>query len=132
MAGLTAAAAAMAIGDALGQLARAGSGERERRWLGEARRTLLDLALVAIAVSPKEFEGWASAFAALVLIAVVRLGAEFEAPRVLHPFSDRALVFAVLTVAAASAAFGPAMAGLALLGLSLRLFWPRASQLTRV
>ena len=131
VAGLTVAAALMAVGSALAQLARAGSGELERRWLGEARRALLDLTLVAIAASPSEFEGWSAAFAALVLIAVIRLGGEEQAPRPLHPFSDRVLVFAVLTVAAASGVFGLAMAGLGMLGLALRLFWRRASQLTR-
>ena len=132
VAGLTVAAALMAVGSALAQLARAGSGEKERSWLGEARHALLDLTLVAIAASPSEFEGWSVAFAALVLIAVIRLGSEAEAPRPLHPFSDRTLVFAVLAIASASGAFGLTMAGLGLLGLALRLFWPRASQLTRV
>lgn len=132
IAGMTAAAALMAIGNALAQLARAGSGDKERRWWGEARRALLDLALVAIAASPSEFEGWSAAFAALVLIAVIRIGSEERAPRTLHPFSDRTLVFAVLTLAAVGGAFGLGMAGLGLLGLALRLFWPRASQLTRV
>ena len=127
MAGLTAASAMLAVGSALGRLSRAGTGESVRTWPGNARRALLDVSLVAIAASPGEFEGWSAVFATLVLIAVVRLAEDGNAPRALRPLSDRTLVFLLLAIAAAAGAFVPVMAVLALLGLALRLFWPLQS-----
>jgi len=124
VAGLTAASAILAVGTALGRLSRAGTGEGARTWLGEARRTLLDVSLFAIAASPGEFEGWTAEFAALVLIAVIRLARDERAPRPLRPLSDRTVVFAVVAGAAAAGVFAPGMAVLAVIGLALRLFWP--------
>lgn len=127
LAGLTLASAFLAVGTALGRLSRAGTGESARTWPGEARKALLDLSLLAIAASPGEFEGWTAVFAALVLVAVIRLAEDDEAPRVLRPLSDRTVVFGLLTGAAAAGVFAPAMAALALLGLALRVFWPKQS-----
>lgn len=130
--GLAAASGLLAAGSALSRLARAGTGEAARMWPAEGRRALLDLALVAIAASPSEFDAWHPAFAALVLVGVIRLADEPEAPFPLRPLSDRTLVFVLLVCAAAAGVFAPAMAVLALLGLMLRLFWPKAKQLTPV
>lgn len=127
LAGLTLASVLLAIGAVLGRLSRAGSGEVVRTWPGEARRALLDLSLLAVAASPDEFEGWTAVFAALVLVAVIRLAGDDGALRVLRPMSDRTLVFALLTGAAAAGLFAQGTAVLALLGLALRLFWPKQS-----
>lgn len=124
LAGLVIASALLAVGTALRQLSRAGTGESTRVWPAEARRALLDLSLVAVACSPSAFEGWTAAFAALVLVGIVRLAKEPLAPGPLRPLSDRTLALLVLTGAAAAGAFAPALALLALLGLALRLFWP--------
>jgi hypothetical protein len=132
MAGLAAASALLATGSALGRLARAGSREGSRAWPPHARRALLDLSLVAIAASPSVFEGWTAAFAALVLVATIRIAREPFAPFALRWLSDRTVVFVLLTVAAVAGGFIPALALLALFGLVLHLFWPRSKQLTPV
>jgi hypothetical protein len=129
--GLLVGSALMAVGSALGRLSRAGTGERARQWPAETRRALLDLSLVAIASSPGAFEGWTTAFAALVLIAVIRIASEPEAPRAFRPFSDRTLVFAVLALGAFAEVFPQALALLALFGLALRLFRVGKKQLTQ-
>jgi hypothetical protein len=116
------ASALLTIGAALARLSRAGTGELQRRWPAEARRALLDISLVAVAASPNVFEGWTTSFAALVLIAVIRLASEPGAPRALRPLSDRTLVFAALAVAASAGVFPQVTALLALAGLALRLF----------
>ena len=125
LAGLTLSAMLSATGATVTRLASAGSGERTRAWPGEARRALLDLSLVAIAASPSAFEGWTAAFAALVLVAVMRLAEDSAAPMPLRPLADRSVVFAVLTAAAITAILPSAMAVLALVGLALQLFWRR-------
>jgi hypothetical protein len=132
LAGLTAASGLFDVGAALTLLSRAGSGEQARRWPGHARLALLDIALVMIAASPVTFQGWTDAFAALMLIGVMRLAAEGNAPRILRPLADRTLVLLALCFAAAAGALGPSVAILSLLGLSLRIFWPRTTQLTPV
>jgi hypothetical protein len=121
----------MAVGSALGRLCRAGTGERPRAWPVEARRALLDLSLVAVASSPSAFEGWTTAFAVLVVVAVVRLAHETGAPRPFRPFSDRTLVLAVLSVGAFGGIFPQTLALLALAGLALRLFPIGKKQLTQ-
>jgi hypothetical protein len=129
--GLLVASALLAVGTAVGRLSRAGTGERARRWPEKARHALLDLSLVTIAASPSAFEGWTTAFAAFVLVAVVRLACEPDVPRVFRPFSDRTLVLAVLALAAIGGIFEQALAALALVGLALRLFGAGKKQLTQ-
>jgi hypothetical protein len=128
---LLAASGLFAVGAALGRLSRAGTGERPRHWLGEARDILLDLSLIAIASSPGAFEGWSTAFAAMVLVAVIRLAGEPEAPRAFRPFSDRSLVFALVTVGALAGFFAQTIAMVVALGLALRLFPFAKKQLTQ-
>ncbi|WP_188644208.1 hypothetical protein [Tsuneonella deserti] len=130
MTGLTAASLLLAIAAALGRLSRAGTGEPARDRWEEQRRAFLDLSLVAVATSPRTFEGWTTAFAALVLVAAIRLAAEPSSPLFLRPMSDRTLMLALLTIAAAGELFAPAMALLALLALALRIFWPHQKKLT--
>lgn len=124
LAAVAIAATVTAIGMALGRFARAGTGDRTARWPDEVRRAVLDLALVATAASPREFEGWTAGFAALVLVVTMRLAEEPDAPKPLRPLGDRALVLLALTGLSALEAFPLGMAALALLGLALRLFWP--------
>ena len=126
VAALTIAAMVSAIGMALGRFARAGTGDRTARWPDEVRRAAIDLALVATAASPREFEGWTAGFAALVLVVTIRLAEEPAAPKPLRPFGDRALILLALTGLAALGAFPLGMAALGLAGLCLRLFWPVA------
>lgn len=114
-----------AVGAALGRFTRAGTGEAEPRWHRATRHTLSDAALIAIAASPREFEGWSAAFPALVLVAAIRLAEEAGAPRVVWPFRDRLLVTAVLGAAAAAGVFVHGLAILSLAALGLRLFWSR-------
>jgi hypothetical protein len=115
----------LAVGQALSDLSRAGSGDRVRRWPVETRRALLDLSLIAITLSPSIFEGWAAAFAAFVLVAVMRLAHEPGVPRALRPLSDRTVVCAALTALAAAGLFAPGMASISVAGLAVRLFAPR-------
>jgi hypothetical protein len=122
--GLTASAILTATGTAVARFAGAGSSERARAWPGEARRALLDVSLVALAASPSAFEGWTAAFAALVLVAVMRLAEEPGAPRPLRPLGDRSVVFAALAASAIASFLPPAMALLGIAGLALQLFWP--------
>jgi hypothetical protein len=131
VAGLLVASALLSVGRALGHLSRAGSGKRMRRWPAEAQRALLDLSLVAIASSPGAFEGWTTAFAAIVLIAVIRLACEPDVPRAFRPFSDRTFVLAVLALGAAAGIFELTLTCLALVGLALRLSGIGKKQLTQ-
>ena len=128
---LVVASATLAISSALSGLSRAGTGERARQWPAEARRALLDLSLVVVAASPSVFEGWTTSFAALVLIAVIRLASEPGAPRAMRPLSDRTLVFLILSLAAFGGVFAQVAALLALVGLALRLFRVEKKQLTQ-
>ncbi len=122
----------MAVGSALRRLSRAGTGERPRAWPVEARRAMLDLALVAVASSPSAFEGWSTVFAALVLVAVVRLAHEAGSPRPFRPFSDRSLILAMLALGAFAGMFPQTLALLALVGLALRVFPIGKKGLTQV
>lgn len=124
---LTLSAMLSATGATMTRLAGAGSGERKRTWLDEARLALLDLSFVAVAASPSAFEGWTAAFAALVLVAVMRLADEPSAPKPLRPVADRGVMFAALSAAAVASILPPAIAALALLGLAMQLFWPRGA-----
>lgn len=130
--GLALASGTLAVAGGLNRLSRAGTGEVARAWPGEARRGLLDVALLAVAVSPSAFGGWTTAFAALVLIAAIRLANEPGAPRVMRPLSDRTAVFLLLAVAAAAGVFAQATALAAVLALAARLFWPSSKELTRL
>jgi hypothetical protein len=125
--GLTVSAMLSATGASVARLAGAGSGEPTRTWPEVARRALLDLSLAALAASPSAFEGWTTGFAALVLVAVMRLGDEPSAPRPLRPLADRGVLFAALTAAALGGILPPTMAILGLAGLALQLFWPRGA-----
>lgn len=122
--GLAVASMILATAATLCMFAKAGSGETQPKWHVEAHRALLDLSLVAIAFSPVAFAGWGTAFAAAVMVAVMRLTEEDGIPRALRPFADRPLVFSLLAAAAAAGIVAPAMAALALAGLALRLFMP--------
>lgn len=122
--GLVVASVILVTAAALATFVKAGSGETPPKWYVEARCTLLDLSLIAIAFSPVTFAGWGTAFAAAVLVAVMRLAEEDGIPRALRPFADRPLVFTLLAAAAAAGIVAPAMAALALAGLSFRLFVP--------
>lgn len=115
-----------ATGSALDRFARVGSGTAARRWPREVCDALNDLALVAIAASPSEFAGWPPPFAALVLVAVIRLAREQPTPRFARAFGDRTLVLGVVLVAAIAGQFAPAIAALGLAGLALRLFVPKS------
>ncbi len=113
-------------GERLQRFARAGAGERPgRRHLTEVRETILDLSLVAIAASPHEFAGWHAPFAALVLVAAMRLVREDGPPRVVRLLGDRTLVLAFLAAAAIPGGFVPAMAVTGLVALAARLFAAR-------
>lgn len=114
------------IGAALDRFVRVGSGTEPRRWPREARDALVDLALIATAASPSEFAGWPTPFAAMVLVATIRLAREPDANRFERPIGDRALVFAVLAAFAAADQFPLAMAAIALIALAIRLFAPKS------
>lgn len=114
-----------AVGAMLRRIAGVGSEDPSRRWIAEARETLHDLALVAIASSPSEFAGWPVPFAALVLVAVIRLARQSDAGRFEKPFGDRGLVLAILCGAAAVDQFPVAMVLIGLIGLAIRLFAPK-------
>ena len=120
-----------AVGSALARLSRAGTGERSRRWPAEVRDALLDLSLVVVASSPGVFEGWGTAFAATVLVAVIRLAAETGAPRPFRPFADRTLVLALLAMASFGGFFAQSLALVSVLGLAIRLFRLEKKQLTQ-
>lgn len=124
LAALALASTLLATGSAIGRLIRAGSDERIRRWPAELRRAALDVPLVVIAASPVAFEGWVAAYAALVLVAVMRLANAEAASPPTRPLGDRSLMLLVLALAATRGAFAPAAALLSLLGLALQLFWP--------
>lgn len=124
--GLALASMMLATGAAVGRLARAGSGDEQAGWPREARGALLDVSLTVIAASPSAFAGWTTAFAALVLVAVVRLAQEAEAVGPFPAWSDRNLMLALLALLAAAGVFAPGLAALSLAGLGLKLFWPRS------
>jgi hypothetical protein len=112
-------------GERLARFALTGAGEAAPRRFAEVRDALLDIALVAVAASPREFAEWTAPFAAAMLVAALRLAREETVQRAVRPFGDRLVILAALCVAAGAGGFVPAMAGLALLALALRLFWPR-------
>lgn len=116
---------ASAVGDRLGRFMRAGAGESPGRRLGHVRDAVIDLALVAIAASPLEFAGWYAPFAALVLVAAMRLAQEDAAPRPVRVFGDRIVMMTLLFAAGIAGGFVPAMAALGLIALAARIFWPR-------
>ncbi|MGX7952610.1 hypothetical protein ACWPM1_08590 [Tsuneonella sp. HG249] len=122
---LTAGTLISSVGERLGLFARAGSGTKAPKRAIEVRDAMLDLSLIAIAASPFELAGWTGPFVAAVLILTLRLSREDEAPRAVRPFGDRFSVYGVLTSAAVAGLMVPFAAGLALIALSLRLFWPK-------
>lgn len=131
IAALLGASGALALGSALGRLSRAGTGERPHARLQQARDALLDLSLIVIAASPSVFEGWSTAFAAVVLVATIRLAGEPGVPRAFRPFADRTLVLAILACGALAGVFPLTLAFIAVIGLFLRLFRFGKNQLTR-
>lgn len=120
------------FGHRLRSLARAGAGEKAGTLLPMVRDAVVDLSLVAVAASPQQFAGWHAPFAALVLVAAMRLSQEETAPRFLRPVGDRILAISVVAIAAAAGLFLPAVAGIALGGLAARIFWPASTKLTQV
>jgi hypothetical protein len=113
------------VGGWLGRFARAGTNQELPQRVFAVRDSLLDLSLIAVAASPQQFSGWIVPFVAAVLVAAVRLAREEPTPSAIQPLGDRTLVFSVLTLAAGLGAFAVSAAGLALIGLAGRLFWPR-------
>lgn len=126
MIALAAGAMTALVGERLGTFARAGSAGKPRDRLVHVREGLLDLALVAVAASPQAFASWLVPYAAMVLVAAVRLARETDAPRPMRPLGDRTLVFGVLVLAAAAGVFVPALGLIGLIGFGVRLFWPSA------
>jgi hypothetical protein len=125
LATLAVGALASAVGERLARFVRAGAGELPGRRFGQARDAVIDLSLVAIAASPREFAGWQAPFVALVLVAAMRLAQEDAAPRPARVFGDRIVVKAGIVAAAVAGGFFATMAAAGLLALAARIFWPR-------
>lgn len=123
---------ASAAGERLGRFMRAGAGEPAGRRFGYVRDATIDLALVAIAASPREFAGWHAPFVALVLVAAMRLMQEDAAPGPIRLLGDRIVVVTALVVAGIVGGFVATMAAFGLIALAARIFWPPKSKLTQV
>ncbi|MFA9201086.1 MAG: hypothetical protein ACEQR8_07860 [Cypionkella sp.] len=125
LAALAGGALAAEVGVRLEAFARAGTGPRPGGRVHLARDALLDLSLIAIAASPREFADWPVAYAAAVLVAALRLARQADEHPPLRPVGDRVLIFSLLTLAAGAGWFAPALALLGGTALALRLFWPQ-------
>jgi hypothetical protein len=125
LAGLTLASLAMGTGAAAARLLRAGSGEKPRPWQADARRALVDLSLAAVGAGTEALTQWNSAYVALVLVAMVRLADDPEAPAIVRPLADRTLVLILMALISAVGWFVQGAAVISLLGLAILIFWPR-------
>lgn len=106
------------------RFARAGQAGRFLRIWPRAGAAALDIALLGLAAGMRDTDGWHGVYAALVVIAAVRLAGEPEAPRWARPFADRATVFGLAFVGAIAAGPLVALAAIGVCGLFSRLVKP--------